>query len=75
MTEEADLTIGAFYWVILVLDPDTTEEWEHEAQPARYDGLSEDEEHAWHCLNFEGKSTWPMRWIGPEIKASSQVRE
>jgi len=68
MVNEDDLKIGAFYWVRLVLDPDTHEEWEHDVQPARYAGLNEKGKHAWHCLNLKGKDAWGMRWIGPEIK-------
>lgn len=56
------LKVGSFYWVIPVLDVDSSEEWEDCAQPARYVG-----DDKWHCLNIEGVSDWPMRWVGSEI--------
>lgn len=56
------LEIGAFYWVIPVLDPDTDEEWEHGEQPARYAGAGK-----WNCLNIDGANDWPMRYVGPRI--------
>jgi hypothetical protein len=70
MTDEADLEIGEFYWVLPVLDPDTNEAWERDDQPARFAGRREDGTLLWHCLNVEadGPSDWPMRWIGPKIE-------
>jgi hypothetical protein len=62
MDAEKQLKIGSFYWVIPTLDPDADEEWEHEAQPARYAGDGK-----WNCLNIDGKNSWPMRFIGHEI--------
>ena len=61
------LKVGAFYWVKPVLDPDREEEWELDYQPARYAGKNAAGEDIWHCLNLDGVSNWPMRWIGTEI--------
>ena len=49
-----------------VLDPDTENDWERGMQPARYAG-----DDKWHCLNIEGVSDWPMRFVGNEITQNS----
>jgi len=69
---EEDLIPGHFYWVIPVLDPDADEEWESELQPARFIGSDGQGGWLWHCLNIEGASNWPMRFIGDEIKAQEK---
>ena len=62
--ELSALEVGAFYWVLIVFDADYLdgEEWVNEAQPARYAGNG-----MWHYLGLDGKSDWPVRWIGPQI--------
>lgn len=65
--DEDELKVGAFYWVTPVLDVDTDEAWEHGMQPARFAGKREDGVLLWHCLNVDGLSDWPMRFIGTEI--------
>lgn len=67
MTEKDDLKPGAFYWVLIVLDPDAEQDWENEEMPARYVGKNESGEHLWNYLGQEGETSWPVRWIGPEI--------
>lgn len=62
-----DLKIGAFYWVLIVLDVDTDQVWENEPMPARFAGRNEAGELLWNYLDTEGISDWPVRWIGPEI--------
>lgn len=57
-----ELEIGAFYWVVPTLDPDTDAEWEAKEQPARYAGGGK-----WNALGIEGDSDWPMRWVGNKI--------
>lgn len=53
---------GRFYWVLLVLDPDTDEAWENEPMVARCAGPD-----LWNFPGQEGASDWPVRWIGPEV--------
>ncbi len=67
MTDDTGLIPGRFYWTIPANDPDTDEEWEHDQQPARFARYREDGTPLWHCLNVQGESEWPMRWVGPEI--------
>lgn len=67
MIDEANLKPGAFYWVLIVLDPDAEHDWENEEMPARYIGKNEAGEHLWNYLGQEGEADWPVRWIGPEI--------
>ena len=44
------------------------EEWERGEQPVRFSRYrSSDGAPLWYCLNIEGESEWPMRWVGPEI--------
>ena len=64
--ELSNLEVGAFYWVLIVLDVDFDEgdEWANEAQPARYAG-----DGRWNYLAVEGSSDWPVRWIGPKLVA------
>ena len=63
-----DLKPGSFYWVIPANDPDAEEPWEAEAQPARYEGKTDhSREDVWYCLNIDGPTTWPMKWVGKEI--------
>ncbi|WP_342152294.1 hypothetical protein [Methylorubrum sp. SB2] len=57
-----NLKVGAFYWVLPVLDPDTEETWWNDCMPARYAGNGQ-----WWYLDHEGVSDWPVRWVGPEI--------
>lgn len=68
MTDRKDLVEGRFYWVRPVLDPDTDKLWMHEDQPARFAGRNAGGEELWDCLGLDDSSTWPMTWIGPEIK-------
>lgn len=67
MAEETGLIAGRFYWAMPVLDPDTDEEWERHEQPVRFSRYREDSTPLWHCLNVQGESEWPMRWVGSEI--------
>lgn len=67
---KTDLIPGRFYWVQPAMDPDTDEEWERHEQPARFSRYREDGTPLWNCLNVEGDSEWPMRWVGPEISLS-----
>ena len=67
MAGEVGLIPGRFYWVMLATDPDTNEIWEQREQPARFSRYLDDGTPLWHCLNIEGESDWPMRWIGAEI--------
>lgn len=66
MREFEGLTVGSFYWVIPVNDPDALESWEMEAQPARLRGYSECGEPLWSYINGEGDD-WPVRWVGPRL--------
>ena len=68
MTKKSELVSGAFYWVVPTLDPDTDEEWELEKQPARFIDHEGECGERWHCLNIDGPSEWPMRWVGPRIE-------
>jgi len=66
MTEREDLVEGAYYWVLIALDPDAIEPWENEEMPARYAGNG-----AWYYINQEGavsEADWAVRWIGPRIE-------
>jgi len=54
--------VNKFYWVLPTPDPDV-QDWENELQPAFYAG-----DGFWFCLNEEGKSNYPMAYIGSEIK-------
>ena len=67
MKDRTELIVGHFYWVMPDSDLDGNEEWEHDVQPARFAGLNEKGNQLWHCLNLEGSSDWPMRFIGNEI--------
>jgi hypothetical protein len=67
VTEEANLIVGRFYWVIPAFDPDTDADWETSVQPARFAGTNAAGELLWNCLTIDGNSSWPMRWIGGEI--------
>ena len=67
MTEEADLKIGSFYWVLPVFDPDNEKQWELAEQPARFAGLNDKGRPIWNCLGMDKTSDWPMKWIGEEI--------
>lgn len=66
MTDENNLEVGAFYWVIIALDPDG-EDWENQKMPARYAGKNSEGEDTWNLLGVEGASDWPVIWIGDEI--------
>lgn len=66
-TDEADLIVGAFYWVQPALDPDRAQEWEYFAQPARFYGRDEHGRLLWQCINQDDWTDWTMRWIGPRI--------
>lgn len=68
------LRVGAFYWVLPVMDPDTPAGmgWMDEEQPARFAGRNAKGKLLWHVLALEGDeahdaSSWPMRFIGDEI--------
>ena len=72
MTEETELEVGAFYWVIPANDPDTENEWEKHVQPARFYGRADDDGRLfWNCLNIQDPSDWPMKWIGDKIVVPS----
>ena len=60
------LEVGAFYWVLIVLDVDYADgdEWVNQMQPARYAGDGH-----WNYLAVDGKSDWPVRLIGQKIVA------
>jgi hypothetical protein len=60
-----DLKVGSFYWVTPA--PDTPETWQHVMQPAQFAGKRKDGTLLWRCLNIEGISSWPMRFVGDEI--------
>lgn len=59
-----DLTPGAFYWVLIVFDPDVTkdEDWSNQPMPARYRG-----ENKWDYIG-DLDSEWPVRWVGEKIE-------
>lgn len=64
------LKIGAFYWVLIVLDPDSDSPWENEPMPARYAGRGEGCD-LWNFIGQEGTSDWPVRWIGEQIQVAA----
>lgn len=66
MTDETNLEVGSFYWVIIALDPDG-EDWENQKMPARYAGKNSEGEDTWNLLGVEGANDWPVIWIGDEI--------
>lgn len=61
-----DLVEGKFYWVQIVFDPDTDQEWENKDMPARFAGYVNGDP-TWNYLGVEGISTWDTRWVGEEI--------
>ena len=72
-TADKPLKLGAFYWALPVLDPDTDADWENKEQPARFNGYDAAGNESWHWLGVEGDmpgkaSRWPSRWVGSEIE-------
>lgn len=62
MSEQTrDLKLGAFYWVVVVPDPEF-DDWWNKPMPARYAGGER-----WDFLGDDGPSKWPVQWVGPEI--------
>ncbi|MDG0022727.1 hypothetical protein [Trinickia sp. Y13] len=76
MREDKQLIVGAFYWVIREVDPESAcrdewepgQEWLDEIQPARFNGWSASGEMLWNFMGFDGSSNWPVLWIGEEIE-------
>jgi hypothetical protein len=69
MKKTDERMVGHYYWAIPANDPDSTETWESEEQPARLAGLDEwGEPNAWQWLGVDGVSDWPAIWIGPEVQ-------
>lgn len=66
MVDTANLVEGAFYWVLIVYDPDAAA-WENELMPARYAGNER-----WNFIGEEDVSDWPVRLIGPRIDNPSE---
>lgn len=65
MRAERKLIVGAFYWVIP--GPGLGIDWQHEIQPARFNGWNAAGEMLWNFLGFDGSSSWPVLWIGEVI--------
>lgn len=63
--DERELIIGAFYWVLIALDPDG-EDWENEKMPGRFIGFAENGDERFQTIGCED-TEWPVIWIGDEI--------
>lgn len=63
--DERELIIGAFYWVLIALDPDG-EDWENEKMPGRFIGYAENGDERFQTIGCED-TEWPVRWIGEQI--------
>lgn len=62
MADTENLIEGAFYWVLIAIDPDAKYDWENERMPARYNGNGR-----WCYLGMKEVSDWPVRWVGERI--------
>lgn len=75
MASNKQLVVGAFYWVIPEVDPDaedrdmcdSSQEWQDEMQPARFNGWNVAGEMLWNFIGFDGSSNWPVLRIGEAI--------